>query len=908
MMISNRFLQILHRKHNKNKEDLFFFIRKGIMTRLFKIISVIVIFITFVISCSTEKNTFISRTYHGLTAHYNGYFNANELIRTSLETYKETKQESFYDVIPIELVPDENEVINLYAPLDTAIGKCTKVITNHSMPSNDRPSRKKEEWNKWIDENWITIGIANYYRRDYETAIKSFEFVKDFYTNDPSVFVADLWLAKIYLALEKYADTKLHLDNIEKAIQEEKERKKEETFFSRFKKKKKEKIAEVPKKLYFEFFKTKADLAYKRRQEEAAIRLLEESLKHIKKSKEKARIHFVLGQLYEKRGERTAAQEHYKKVIKNNPKFNMAFNARLKKAFLGDKQKTRTALHKMLKDAKNAEFKDQIYYALAMIELEEGNEKKAIENLHLAAFYSVNNTRQKGMAYEKLGDLSFSKKDYVSAQKYYDSCAQVINDSYPNAEAIRNKAKNLERLVIAVETAIYEDSVQRIAKMDETTRKKFLKDYIKQIKKEEEEQKRREAIRLRELQENQNVFAQTGSGSKWYWNNSKLIQEGFEEFKRLWGERKNEDHWRRSEKEIALSPLNDSLDNTSVNDTLLGKENQLTVEGLQKKLPLSDSAMNESMKRLLEAHYNAGLIYKQELNEKKLAEKEFKAVLSKNVFSDSHTPASAFQLYKILQKTNSAEAEKYKSFILENYPDSDYAKYLKDPDYFIKKRERDKLAEQKYIRILERYNRGLYYAVLTKTNKIIKEDTNNIFLPKLMLLNAMAQGQLTDDKTKLLPVLEEVVTKYPDTEEAKKAKEMIDIIKNGYSKNTEADFSKKTPFIYNDKADLRVIIFPEGIKSTLAKSRIMEFNREFFSREKLKISSKIYGKDKTIILVSKFDTESDASRYIRVFKKTRKYLLDLQKAKIFMITLDNLKILFQKQNLEEYEEFYEEYY
>ena len=133
----------------------------------------------------------------------------------------------------------------------------------------------------------------------------------------------------------------------------------------------------------------------------------------------------------------------------------------------------------MLKDAKNAEYKDQVYYALGDMELRDGNEEEGIEYLSACAFYSVNNTRQKGMAYERLADMSFDKREYVQAQKYYDSCALVIQDNYPNAEGIRNKALKLADLVVAVEMAEYEDSVQRIALMSETEREDFLKDLIR---------------------------------------------------------------------------------------------------------------------------------------------------------------------------------------------------------------------------------------------------------------------------------------------------------------------------------------------------------------------------------------------------------------------------------------------
>ena len=151
------------------------------MTSFFKKVSFFFFLLVLVYACSTEKNTLLSRSYHGMTAHYNGYFNANELLRTSMNTFRSSADEDFYSLIPVELVPNEEEIIGMYPAIDTAIVKCTKVITNHSMPSNDKPSKKKYEHNRWIDENWTTIGIASYYRRDYEDAMKSFEFVKKFY-------------------------------------------------------------------------------------------------------------------------------------------------------------------------------------------------------------------------------------------------------------------------------------------------------------------------------------------------------------------------------------------------------------------------------------------------------------------------------------------------------------------------------------------------------------------------------------------------------------------------------------------------------------------------------------------------------------------------------------------------------
>ena len=881
------------------------------MIRGLKISVVLAFAIAMVFSCSTEKNTFINRSYHGLTAHYNGYFNANELIDQSMQTYRNSVNEDFYSILPIDLVPNEEEVIGMYPAIDTAIAKCTKVIVNHSMPSNDRPARKKAEHNRWIDENWITVGIASYYRRDYEGAMKNFEFVRKFYSNDPSLYVGELWMAKTNIATGDLTKAKFNLDNLDKALEAEEERSKKKSKKSKFKSKKKKKkrgeeIAKFPKKIRFDLQKTKADLAFKRDNKIDAIKFLEKSLEYARKSSDKARVHFILGQLYEDEGNNANAATHYGRVLKENAPFKMSFNARLKNAFFANDGKTRKSLNKMLKDAKNAAFKDQIYYALAGIELKEQNESKGVEYLHLCAFYSTSNTRQKGMAYEKLGNMSFSKRSYVSAQKYYDSCATVIDDNYPNAEAIRNKANDLASLVVAVETVQYEDSVQRIALLNEQDRVSFIKDLIKKIKEAEERRKIREAERLRELQANENLFVQSGSGSKWYWNNAKTRSEGFDEFKNMWGIRENEDHWRRSDKTVFASFENVEVDSVALNDTIIEGVDTLTVEYITSRLPLSDSALAISNIRLLAAHYNAGIIYKDQLNEAKIAQAEFEAVLDKNI-ENEHNLMSAFQLYKIHE--GGANSLKYKELILSNYPDSDYANYLRDPNYFVKKKERDALAEQVYVKVLERYNKGLYYPVISKADLVIENEKDNVFRAKYMLLKALSTGQINEDKQELLPTLNLVTEEYPGSSEAEKAQEMIDIIENGYSKNEEVDFGNKFPFNYEDRVKLMVIVFPEGnITSNMAKTKIVDFQREFFSRERLKVTSKVFGNDEIIILISEFASEADASEYIRVYKKTRKHLLDLQKAKIFMITTKNLKVLFEKQNLEVYENFYEEYY
>jgi hypothetical protein len=170
-------------------------------------------------------------------------------------------------------------------------------------------------------------------------------------------------------------------------------------------------------------------------------------------------------------------------------------------------------------------------------------------------------------------------------------------------------------------------------------------------------------------------------------------------------------------------------------------------------------------------------------------------------------------------------------------------------------------------------------------------------------------GQLTENKKELLPILEQVVQDYPGTDEETRAKEMIKIINGGFSKNISVDRSNNSPYKFDENAVHWVIIFLDKKESSNdSRSKVSDFNREFFSKKSLKVSAKIFGDNQNIILVQEFKDDVTALNYVRIFKSTRKHLLDLQKSKIMVITQENLKLLFENKQLQEYETFYDEFY
>ena len=855
-------------------------------------------------ACSTNKNAFLNRTYHGMTAKYNGYFNANELLTMSVNSFEKNKKDDFYDWLSIQPAPNIEESKAMYSAIDTAVVKCTKVIRNHSMPTAE--GSKEAEYNPWIDENWLTIGKAFYYRKDYEKALKNFQFVKRFFLKDPSKYLAELWIAKIYIEENRLTDALAILDELQQTALAQKKK----SFIQRIKAKKDksqdEYIPEMNDKIQFEIYKTRADLYVRKKQADEAVFPLTMAVKKCKNKKEKTRLSYVLGQLYESKNQIDSAVISYRKSISPSAAYDVNFNAKLNCAVLGTSDKDAKALNKMLKDAKNAEFKDQIFYAKAQLERGRSNYPLAKNYYTLSAFYSTKNKRQKALSYERLGDMAFEEKSYLNAQKYYDSCANNMPENYPNAALIRSKASKLANLVTAMETAFYEDSVQRIAKMDEKTQTAFIKDVIKQLKEEAQQRKELEAAKLRALQDQAQANTQSGSGEKWIFNNPKLKQEGFNDFRKQWGDRKNEDDWRRSSKLTASVGNELTAENNESNTTIPGEpktEDTLDVETMRARLPLTDSAFQASIIKEIEARYTAGILYKELLQENELASEQFDLVMAEKTINLTDL-SSAFQLYKLNEATG--KSEPYRKHILETYPKSDVAYFLSDPLFFEKIKENKVKAEKDYLTALHEYEMLNYRLSFDLTEKVVNEDKTNAYRAEYLLLNVMSMGQITSDKNTLVPKLKNIIEEKPGTPQADRAKELLTIIEKGYSTFEPYVPKSNGIFVFNDSvAQFVMVLLDQEEDFEDLKSSVSNFTSKQYKKSKVKITTAMTSKETQLLMVADFKSIALAQDFVNLFKASVESLGEYQNNKILIITQENLKKLIESDNFEGYKTFYD---
>jgi hypothetical protein len=886
------------------------------------------------VGCSTEKNTAINRLYHGTCARYNGLFNAKEYTRIGLEDYRRNTREDFSHIIPIEFYPLEEDVVDFYPVVDTAIKKCQTVISKHSMPTASKPSKKKTEHANWVDQNWIMIGKARYIRRDYELAFENFEYIKKFFMDRSSTYEAEIWMAKCQIQLGRLVDAQRTLQKVQTRYDiylSEAQGKnyllyKRKVNKMRNKKGKIDVPAPFPKRLLYDLNTTKAELAIAQKNYGEGIRSLEEALKYTRKKQQKARLYFIIGQLMQREDDERA-REFYTKTIKKSPPFEMGFKAKINRALVGGKGEDEIIreLQKMNGEQRYMEYRDQIYYAMAKVELGRSERDQAKKYLTKSTMYSLDNPMQKGISYELQGDLAFEERNYINAQRYFDSSARVIPESYRNFELIQTKAEKLAELVQSIDIVYFEDSVQRIAGMNEDEREKFLEKVIEQLKEEERIRKQKEAERaekLRELQMQQ-MAQGGGEGNRFYFSNPKSINEGFEEFRQYWGARENEDNWRRSNKPLNLDfdfddpdaeiEIGDAeqLEAGQLKDLDPSKVDieELTPEILMVNVPINDSMMQASNERLLENLYKAGMIYKEQLNEEMLAADQFDRVVNHGV-ENEHNVLSAFQLYEIFENKDQGKTSFYKSYIMDNYPKSDYANYLRDPDYFIKRKELDALAQKEYLKSVERYERGLYYPVIMKAENVIAKEPENRYRAQYFILKAMAMGRVNADKSSLIPILEQAIEEYPETPTAERAEELIGLIQNGVPAFEPIDFSAGSGlYNYSSKDQMHVFVYiKEGDDARDLQTKVSDFNKEFFSRDRLNTKTQILNKNTSLIQVSVFKDEKHANDYLRDFKKTKKHLQNYRNNRLIFISNDNLKVLLKERKMEDYEAFFERNY
>jgi tetratricopeptide (TPR) repeat protein len=249
-----------------------------------------------------------------MTARFNGYYYSTESINEGIYKTEKNHKENYDKVIPVYIYPTPEKAKSTFPEFDKAIKKSSFCIQRHTI--KDKKGNEVPTAGKWIDNNWINIGISQFYKREFFSAIETFEYVMRTYTKSEDKYTAMIWLIKTNNEIGSVSSS----EPIISLLKNEKN---------------------LKQSIKNELPVVWADYYIRRGQNTEAISKLMEAtrntnlLKGIPKKK-RARYTFIIAQLSEQAKNNKRAIDYYKRTIKLKPDYEMIFYSKIKMARLLD--------------------------------------------------------------------------------------------------------------------------------------------------------------------------------------------------------------------------------------------------------------------------------------------------------------------------------------------------------------------------------------------------------------------------------------------------------------------------------------------------------------------------------------------------------------------------------------------
>ncbi|HOF21464.1 MAG TPA: hypothetical protein PLO24_09430 [Bacteroidales bacterium] len=862
-------------------------------------------------ACSVEKNTSTTRFYHSLTSRYNIWFNGYESFKRGVQKVSAGHRDDYAELLNVFEYSDPSTVSMCSSDMDQAIMKASKLISLKSITAKpeikDRnkltPAElefyNRKEFNDWVDASYLLIAKSHFYKHEFGEAESVLNYTIT-EANDAEVRKeASVWLARVFNETGKYPDSFRTLNETD--IGNESSRYLKEMYYTTF-----------------------ADLNIKQKRYSEAIAPLEKAMDFVSGKRTKYRLCYLLAQLNELEGNSAAATELYRKVVRMNPPYDVEFNARINIAGVfdinsGNPNEIRKELEKMLRNSKNNDYHDQIYFSLAGLAMKSGNEKEALSLYRKSVTVPSSNPNQKGRSYQALGDYYYDNADFIRAGRYYDSTVFFLDQNHPEYRSLREKSADLNTLVSQLVIIQQEDSLQRVAAMPESERNMFIANLINEVTKAETEGRSTDysdRYNLGQYYENERRFqgniAQEG---KWYFYNQAALTFGRTEFRRRYGDRKLEDNWRRANK-ITVSSAQPGM--TAAESELSGGDeaeeavlDNKKPEFYLRNLPLTDSLLQVSNEKIALASLNAGLAYSEKIGDNQRANETLESLLRR--FPSHHlVPETLYTLYKINQAGSPAVAETYRQRLLERFPETEFAKILSDPEYYEKKLAREKRSEQLYNKAYNEYSEENFTAAISTIDEVLNNDDDDMLIPKFMLLRAYSVARVSDERA-FREELGRLIKLWPQTEESKKAGEIIEFLNE---KTPELKIEEETVIARElfeadtSSSHIFALIIPDpAFNLNLATFDVISYNIDNYTNRNFRTESSLADDKYIIISVSGFSSFSEAMEYYRKFRIESVVRNSAGKGMYaFVINNFNLEVMRKDKNPERYSLFFRENY
>jgi len=857
-------------------------------------------------ACSTKKKGFANRAFHNTVARYNGYFNAKEILKEELTTFRKNKVEDYDSLLSVFLTPTLEEATSMFPAMDKIIEKCSKVISRNSMDI------RGTEYCKWIDDNYLMIGKANYYKHEYTDATKIFDFVaKEYNENEEMRPKALFWLVKNHVDNGKLTDAQLILNilNREELENLSKENLKNRSLINAH--------YNIARKKYID-----------------AAENLVEALPFVKKKWEKQRLYFLTAQLYSKAEKSNEALKYFQIVAKKSNNYDLAFSAKIAQASAvsgrANSLSVKQELLKMLKDDKNLEYQDQIYYALGNISFTEKKYTEGVEYFTKSTIASIDNPKQKSKSFLKLGNYYFEEKNYEDAQANYDSAVYILPEKYPDYLKIKKLSDDLGELVLELNIVNLNDSLLTLSELEPSELNRRLKNVIRDLEKEEEEK----AKNITFVPTNTKSKPATSKGS-WYFYNESTKTFGAQQFLKTWGSRPLEDNWRRSSKNIAFSGTKEETPDAT---TTVSASSIPSLSDLKQSIPKTEPEKTQLRGELMEALYNSGILYKEKFQDYDNSIEAFENLVAR-FDTTKYKLVAYYQLYRMyLQKENQQKTDffsfdsksssfYYKDLILYEYPNSEFAALIKNPLYASNAAVNSKESEERYREIFGLFKSSYLDSALAILEVEVPKQINGDLGPQYTFLKGMVLAQQMN-LGEYIATLKLIQSQFPKTDQGKEATRILAFLDQKVPKSevgsstisndpiepsikseaTESD----SPYVDSkDEEHYYIILCPiKDVEANKVKIEYSNFNSKYFSSQGLSINGTYLDNKNQLILVKKFSSGSEMLVYNAALEQNIGELTSTKNKKLghFGISRSNFVTLFKTKKVAEYVSFFKENY
>jgi len=847
-------------------------------------------------------------------------FNGKEALNKGVSDLNKKRKDNFLEILPIYFYPPKQDLTSLFPSFDRAIEKSSKSVFKHSILIRGK------EHVKPMNTAYMMMGKAYFYKQDYNEAKRVFNYVINTYKDWGSVEEATIWLARSEMQQDFFVRAQSLFEEIEPLMRQKKVKsstirdddelkskskskkpkskykpnnKKKKPVYqakkssSSSKNKKKTEKRKITNDVRLQFYAAQAEynLLAPNGEQEEAIENIKIALQYRPKKDFRVRLFFILGQLYEKSEDRRAAQNWFLKVIRATPEYDMEFNARLRLAVNYDgtplsKKTVVKELNKMLKESKNEDYRDQIYYAFS--EIARIDDDLADREYYLAKSVAayVNNDYQRTYSSLSLADIYFDEEVYVKAQAYYDTALMSLPSNYPNSESVIRKASILRDLVDNLNIIQLQDSLQRIAKMSEGERQRWVSKMIANYTEEERRLAKEEADRMLALSATQN-FANInvntqGQSNKWYFYNPGLVTQGATEFYRRFGNRKLEDNWRISNKQVIsfedMALMNDGEtmeeeDEYDEDGNLIPKRETDPKKPAfyTQDLPLTPEAIEASNEQIANAMYNAAIIYFDQLNDLKRSNEMLHKLIQRFPNHELELPCYFLLWTNYTKLRDNSKAEEAKNVIITKYPDTDYAKLILDPDYYKKLADLANENERKYESLHRAYSAKQWANTIQIADELLGQTEDISTIAKTLYLRAVAVGQIQGEDA-LKDALTQIIKDYSREPVAELAKillstlsdtaQLLEEIKETTELETVTE-GKTSPFNADLSDQHYVIILVDIHKKNVTdiKYDVSNFNSTYFSLDRFNINSFYINQNEQLVTIARFKNKTDAMNY-----------------------------------------------